>query len=480
MKVGRVIMIVVGAVLALIGFGVLAGSTAGLLAYATQRTDGYFQTGEVRLATATAAITSDGVDLESEPGDADWLIDRGALGSVRLRVDPGRSGTPVFVGIGPSKEVAAYLDGVPHDEISDFDLSPDRVRFRRVPGESAPQPPADQSFWVAQVTAEQTDELTWDVSSGDWTVVLMNADASPGVDLDARLGIKVDWLLPVLIGLLALGLVLLAGGAVLVIFASRGHDQAVEPAPARAADWPAPADQSVTTAPGQGGGSPVEPYPLALTARLDPSLSRGLWLVKWLLAVPHYIVLVVLWIAFAVVTVIAFFAILFTGRYPRGLFDFNVGVLRWSWRVGYYSYSALGTDRYPPFSLQPADYPAELTVRYPERLDRGLVLVKWWLLAIPQYVIVGIFGGGWWLGWWEPSDARWAGESPGLIGLLVLFAAVALLVTGRYPSTIFAFVMGLNRWVYRVIAYAALMTDEYPPFRLDQGGGEPTTARDLR
>ena len=286
------------------------------------------------------------------------------------------------------------------------------------------------------MTTEGADELTWEVDSGDWTVVLMNADASRGVDLDARLGIKVDWLLPALIGLLALGLVLLAGGTLLVIFGSRGQAQPAEPLPAEPAAWPAPATPGTApTAPAVEVRSPVEPYPLILTGHLDPSLSRGLWLVKWLLAIPHYIVLVFLWIAFAIVTMIAFFAILFTGRYPRGLFDFNVGVLRWSWRVGYYSYSALGTDRYPPFSLQPADYPAELTVRYPEQLSRGLVLVKWWLLAIPHYVVVGIFGGGWWLGWWEPTDARWAGDRPGLIGVLVLFAAVAVLFTGRYPST---------------------------------------------
>jgi len=477
MKAGRIVIIVLGSVLALIGFALLVGGTAGLIAYATQRTDGYFQTGEVRLTSATYAITSDRVDLESDPGGADWLIDRGALGSVRLTIDPGRRGTDIFAGIGPTADVEAYLDGVSRDVIRDFELSPDRVLYRRVPGETTPEPPGDQPFWVAQVTTAEPGDLTWEVESGDWTVVLMNADATRGVDLDARLGIKTDWLLPALIGIAAAGLVLLAGGTTLILVGSRGLARQPEPASAAAsvpAEWPAPTVPVTARTEAALATVAPEPYPLILTGQLDRELSRGLWLVKWLLAIPHYIVLVFLWIAFAIVTVIAFFAILFTERYPRGLFDFNVGVLRWSWRVGYYSFSALGTDRYPPFSLQPAGYPAELTVQYPERLSRGLVLVKWWLLAIPQYVLIAIFGGGWWFGWWEPSDARWSGESPGLIGLLALFAAVALLFTGRYPRTIFDLVMGLNRWVYRVVAYATLMTDQYPPFRLDQGGDEPT------
>ena len=218
-------------------------------------------------------------------------------------------------------------------------------------------------------------------------------------------------------------------------------------------------------------------HPVRLEGRLDPGLSRWLWLVKWLLAIPHFIVLAFLWVAFFVLSVVAFFAILFTGRYPRGIFEFNLGVLRWSWRVAFYSYGALGTDRYPPFTLGAVpDYPATLHVVYPGELSRGLVLVKWWLLAIPHYLILGVLlGGGWfaWEGGWDRDGDDWgSGGGPGLIALLVLFAGVALLFTTRYPRGIFDFVLGLDRWVARVVAYAGLMTDAYPPFRLDQGGEE--------
>ena len=187
-----------------------------------------------------------------------------------------------------------------------------------------------------------------------------------------------------------------------------------------------------------------------------------------------------LWAAFAVLSVVAFVAILFTGRYPKGIFDFNVGVLRWTWRVQYY---AIRRVRHRPVPAVHAGrrpgLPGALRRRLPGRLSRGLALVKWWLLALPHYVIVAIFVGGasWGSTHNEVGAAHWVNTSggswPGLISLLVLVSAVILLFTGRYPRSLFDLVLGLNRWVLRVVAYAGLMTDKYPPFRLDMGEHEP-------
>ena len=276
----------------------------------------------------------------------------------------------------------------------------------------------------------------------------MNSDGSDPVAVEASVGVKADWVLPFGIGVLTFGLLSMLGGAALLVFGAVALARRLETAPA---------------------GGPAAAGPLALTGRLDAP-GRLLWLVKWILVIPHLIVLAVLWLTVAVVSFVAFFAILFTGRYPRSLFDFVVGVMRWTWRVGFYSFSALATDRYPPFALGDApDYPATLDVAYPAQLSRGLVLVKWWLLAIPHYMVLAfLVGGG---AWAAGNGGAWAGG--GLLGLLVFFAGVALLFSGRYPGGLFDLVMGLNRWAFRVAAYVGLLTDEYPPFRLDQGPDEP-------
>lgn len=179
--------------------------------------------------------------------------------------------------------------------------------------------------------------------------------------------------------------------------------------------------------------------------------SRWLWLFKWcVLAVPHYPILIGLYLVYPFSTLAAGVAILCTGRFPRPLFGFNVGVLRWSWRVMNYRFPMNTTDRYPPFSLKAdPDYPGDLDVDYPEKLVNWAVLVKWWLLALPQIIMC------------------WAMEP--LLQVLCVISAVRLLARGTVSEDMFDLLMGMVRWRYRVAAYVSLMSDEYPPFRLDLG-----------
>jgi hypothetical protein len=430
---GRIALLVTGCVVALVSFGLLVGGGVALWAHTTHRDDdGYYSSSRETFVTEGYALRSDDLDLGTD--GPDWLFEEGRLARIRLEGDSAEPGTELFFGIGPEDDVEQYLEGVEHDVVVDFDVDPFEVEYRNEAGDRTPAPPGSQPFWAERGVGR----VEWDVDEGRWVGVVMNADASPGVVAEISVGAKTRLVLWAGLIALGLGLLLAAVAALLIWLAVRG----------------APAVTAAAPAPPLAAGA----YPVQVEGELEAGLSRWLWLVKWLLLIPHFIVLAFLLAAFFVVTVIAFFAILFTERYPRGLFDFNLGVMRWAWRVAWYGYGGLGTDRYPPFTLADVDYPARLHVPYPERLSRGLVLVKWWLLAIPHYIVISFFlGPGWWYQGWD---------GPGLIGVLAVFAGVVLLVKNRYPLSLYELIIGMDRWVVRVVAYAALMRDEYPPFRL--------------
>ena len=189
--------------------------------------------------------------------------------------------------------------------------------------------------------------------------------------------------------------------------------------------------------------APVPPpgYPVTFDVEYPAELSRWLIFVKWLLSIPHYIIIYFLQLAQFVVLFIAFFAILFTKKYPQGLFDFVVGVSRWN--ANYYVYILLLRDEYPPFSMDAGKYPVSFDVEYPIELSRWLIFVKW-LLIIPNALVLLVF-----------MIAAY---------LVTLAAFFIILFTKKYPESLFTFVVGALRWSQRVTAYVMLMRDEYPPF----------------
>ena len=204
------------------------------------------------------------------------------------------------------------------------------------------------------------------------------------------------------------------------------------------------ADPSTGSVAAAATGAVATGYPLRYDVEYAEELSRWLIFVKWFLVLPHTIILYALGVAATVIGFIAFFAILFTKRYPRGMFDFVVNVNRWGANVG--AYSGLFRDEYPPFSWERGQYAVTYEVDYPQELNRWLPLIKW-LLAIPHYIVLLV------------------------LLIAVYFAYIiawfAILFTKRFPRGLFDFIVGVNRWNYRVGAYTALLRDEYPPFSIE-------------
>lgn len=208
--------IVAGAVGAFVAAGAL--SLGGLALWGDSKTDdaGYLSTGSDTYATSTYAIATDDLDV----GDGGWQFDHDMIGKIRLRADS-HNGKPVFVGIARTDDVDAYLRQSPYAELTDVDYSPFHADYRDHAGDTRPAAPADQGIWVASTHGPGTQTLNWDVEGGEWSVVVMNADASQGVDAGVSAGARIGFLEPLGWSLLGGGVLMLAGAAVLLAFGVR-------------------------------------------------------------------------------------------------------------------------------------------------------------------------------------------------------------------------------------------------------------------
>jgi uncharacterized membrane protein len=226
MRPAKIVAIVIGALLILIGIGLLVpGSLLLWINGAGRDGSGFFMTSTHALSSEGYALTTPDVDLDMGPGD--WMPS-GGVGTVRIRATSDRS-APVFIGIGPADEVSAYLDGVAHDEVTNLGWFSSSVEYRTYRGGAPQTPPGQQTFWVASQQGLDTQTLEWDVQGGNWTAVLMNADASAPVDARVSLGAHFDILLPIGIGLTVAGVVLLAVGIVLIVIGARRPRRPLQP-----------------------------------------------------------------------------------------------------------------------------------------------------------------------------------------------------------------------------------------------------------
>jgi hypothetical protein len=222
----RTILVILGALVALLGGAMLVAGAVGLWAHQQHDSDGYLTTDTKQFSTDTFALSAPSLDVDVAGPDALYAED--LLGDVRIRGESSKAGTPLFIGIGPADAVAKYLEGVGHAEISDVDVDPFNVTYTPRPGAAPTALPADQSFWVASETGTGPRTLVWNVADGNWSVLIMNADGSAGVSADLNVGATLPVVQYVAIGaLVAGGLLLIIGLAVIVVtIATRGRTMA--------------------------------------------------------------------------------------------------------------------------------------------------------------------------------------------------------------------------------------------------------------
>lgn len=219
MTAGKVIMAIIGAILGLVAFALVAAGAVLLWAHGTQRTpDGFYEARTVSLATDSHALITGPIDLVAARPTA-WFPSS-QLATLRFEAEP-TDGSSVFMGIGPEDEVASYLDGVGVAEVLRTSPFSGEVTYDTVDGGAPPGPPGEQDFWVASAEGEGTQTVTWDLESGEWTGVIMNVDGSAHVSADFNAGAQVGILLPIAIGLVLGGLALGVLAVILLVLAIR-------------------------------------------------------------------------------------------------------------------------------------------------------------------------------------------------------------------------------------------------------------------
>jgi hypothetical protein len=227
----RVFFLSAGSMLALLALALVVAGASLLWVHSAKRdSDGYYSSRAEHFETTGSAIVSDNLDVGTD--GPDWLFDDGRLATIRLRGSSEEAGKDIFIGVARTEQLKAYLAGAPYDVVTDFELDPFRVDYRREEGSGGLEPPGEQTFWAVSAEGAPTETLRWEVEKGNWSAVVMNADASPGVAADLSFGAKVGFIFWTGLGLLIIGVLMLVGAAVFIYFGARKPREPAATAPA--------------------------------------------------------------------------------------------------------------------------------------------------------------------------------------------------------------------------------------------------------